>query len=421
MSEILVNQLKTAAGQSTLQFDSTGDVLLSTGRLGRVGGSTITVDSDGTLTTTNISVSSGITLPAGAIDSDAIGSGAVSANKIASGAVEGAMTTQFGRRNLIINGAMQVAQRGTSTSSYTSDGYSVCDRWMYRVSSLGTWTISKDTSVVPSGFGSSTKWQCTTADASPAAGDTLTFSQRLEGQDLQQLKKGLASAEQVTLSFWVRSSKTGTYIVELYDADNTRQISKSYTIDSADTWEYKTITYAGDTTGQLANDNGRSLDVNFWLGSGTNFTSGTLATSWASVTNANRAVGQVNLGDSASNNWYITGIQLEVGSVATPFERRSYGEELTACQRYYYEYSSKHVAFGFATQANQWMYVRFTFPTTMRSAPSVTYNQGSVTGSSNSASPSSVTDDSFYWQLKASTGNNDIAAAGTSLTASAEL
>ena len=396
-----------------------------------VSGTTLTFSSAPATGTNNIYVIyRGATIATAQVIPD---DGSVTNAKMASGAAlanvgTGNITADYlnighigGRRNLIINGAMQVAQRGTSTSSYTSDGYSVCDRWMYRVSSLGTWTISKDTSVVPSGFGSSTKWQCTTADASPAAGDTLTFSQRLEGQDLQQLKKGLASAEQVTLSFWVRSSKTGTYIVELYDADNTRHISKSYTIDSADTWEYKTITYAGDTTGQLANDNGRSLDVNFWLGSGTNFTSGTLATSWASVTNANRAVGQVNLGDSASNNWYITGIQLEVGSVATPFERRSYGEELTACQRYYYEYSSKHVAFGFATQANQWMYVRFTFPTTMRSAPSVTYNQGSVTGSSNSASPSSVTDDSFYWQLKASTGNNDIAAAGTSLTASAEL
>jgi hypothetical protein len=244
-----------------------------------------------------------------------------------------------GRRNLIINGAMNVAQRGTSTSSYTADGYSVCDRWMYRVSGLGTWTISQDSST-PNGFGNSTKWDCTAADASPAVGDTLVFSQRLEGQDLQQLKKGLSDAENVTLSFYVNSVKTGTYIVELYDADNTRHISKSYTIDVANTWEYKTITFEGDTSGAFSDDNGRSLDINFWLGSGTNFTSGTLATSWASVTNANRAVGQVNLGDSTDNNFFITGVQMEVGSVATPFEHRSVGEELQLCRRYFQDLCS---------------------------------------------------------------------------------
>jgi hypothetical protein len=211
-------------------------------------------------------------------------------------------------RNIVINGAMNVVQRGTSTSSYTADGYSVCDRWMYTVSGLGTWTISQDSST-PNGFGNSTKWDCTTADASPAVGDTLMLSQRLEGQDLQQLKKGLSDAENVTLSFYVNSVKTGTYILELYDADNTRHISKSYTINVANTWEYKTITFEGDTSGAFDNDNARSLDINFWLGSGTNFTSGTLATSWASVTSANRAVGQVNLGDSTDNNFFITGVQ----------------------------------------------------------------------------------------------------------------
>ena len=245
-----------------------------------------------------------------------------------------ASETALSNRNIVINGAMQVAQRSASTSSYAADGYSVCDRWMYRVSSLGTWTISQDSNT-PNGFGNSTKWDCTTADASPAVGDTIMFSQRLEGQDLQQLKKGLSDAENVTLSFYVNSVKTGTYIVELYDVDNTRHISKSYTISSADTWEYKTITFEGDTSGAFGDDNARSLDINFWLGSGTNFTSGTLATSWASVTSANRAVGQVNLGDNTSNDWRITGVQMEVGPVATPFEHRSYGQELALCQRYY--------------------------------------------------------------------------------------
>jgi len=278
-----------------------------------------------------------------------------------------ASETALSNRNVVINGAMQVAQRSASTSSYAADGYSVCDRWMYRVSSLGAWTISQDSNT-PNGFGNSTKWDCTTADASPAVGDTLMFSQRLEGQDLQQLKKGLSDAENVTLSFYVNSVKTGTYIVELYDVDNTRHISKSYTISSADTWEYKTITFEGDTSGAFGDDNARSLDINFWLGSGTNFTSGTLATSWASVTSANRAVGQVNLGDNTSNDWRITGVQLEVGTVATPFEHRSFGQELALCQRYYLESRIPYLI----SQANAENDSSTVFPSTMRAAPTVT-------------------------------------------------
>ena len=241
-----------------------------------------------------------------------------------------------GRRNLIINGAMQVAQRGTSSTSITSGGYKTVDRWTLEYSSLGTWTQSQSTDVPSgSGFAYSLKMDCTTADASPSAGDRLIVNQRLEGQDLQQLAKGTSSAKKLTVSFWVKSSKTGTYIFELYDGDNTRQVSKSYTIDSANTWEQKTITIDGDTSGAFTNDANLSLYVQWWLGSGTTFTSGTLNTSWASATNANRAVGQVNLADDTANDWYITGVQLEVGTVATPFEHRSYGEELQLCSRYY--------------------------------------------------------------------------------------
>jgi hypothetical protein len=151
---------------------------------------------------------------------------------------------------------------------------------------------------------------------------------------LQYLKKGTSSAESTTLSFWVRSNKTGTYIAELYDADNTRSISKSYTISSADTWEKKTITYDGDTTGALDNNNALSLSINFWLGAGTDYTSGTLATSWASATNANRAVGQVNLADNTSNEWYITGVQLEAGTSASDFEFLPHDINLSRCERY---------------------------------------------------------------------------------------
>ena len=239
-------------------------------------------------------------------------------------------------RNIIINGDMSIAQRATSASSITSSGYHTVDRWRPTISSAGTWTISQSTDVpTGQGFGYSQKFDCTTADASLSAGDYVVLQQRIEGQNLQYLKKGTSSAESTTLSFWVYATKTGTNIVELYDNDNTRQISKSYTISSSNTWEKKTVTFAGDTSGAFGNDNARSLDVRWWLGAGSNYTSGTLSTTWTSSTNANRAVGQVNHADNTSNNFYITGVQLEAGTTASDFEFLPYDVNLQRCQRYY--------------------------------------------------------------------------------------
>lgn len=236
-----------------------------------------------------------------------------------------------GRRNIIINGAMQVAQRGTSFSlSGTADTF-ITDRFLISNSDTGAWTASQSTDS-PTGFSNSLKMDCTTADTSPTF---LSLMTRFEGQDLQHLKKGTSSAEKTTLSFFVKSNKTGTYIAELRDIDNNRTIGKAYTISSADTWEQKIITFDGDTTGAFDNDNGNSLQIIWYLAVGSVYNSGTLATSWGSRVNANTAVGQVNLADSTDNEWYITGIQLEVGSQATPFEHRSFAEELALCQRYF--------------------------------------------------------------------------------------
>jgi hypothetical protein len=241
-----------------------------------------------------------------------------------------------GMKNIIINGDMSIAQRSTSVAGITGQGYNTIDRFETHASSLGTWTQSQSTDVpTGQGFATSLKMDCTTADASPSAGDFLYVRQKVEGQNLQYLKKGSSSAESTTLSFWVRSNKTGTYIAELYDIDNNRTISNSYTISLADTWEKKTLTYAGDTTGALDNVNSRSLDVAFWLGAGTTYTSGTLQTSWGSQTNANRAVGQVNLADDTANDWYITGVQLEAGTTASDFEFLPVDVNLQRCQRYY--------------------------------------------------------------------------------------
>ena len=241
-----------------------------------------------------------------------------------------------GRRNILYNGAMQVAQRGTSFTSIggTAGVYSL-DRMRYGFTmNSGRFTITQSTDS-PNGFANSLKVDITTAESSLNASSGAAFSQFLEGQDVQQFKKGTSDAEEYSLSFHVKSNVTGTYIVELFDNDNTRQVSKSYTIDSANTWERKTITFPADTTGAFDNDNASSLFVQWFLASGTDRTSGTLNTSWASSTNANRAVGQANLFSSTDNEWYITGMQLEVGSTATPFEHRSFGEEFSLCSRYY--------------------------------------------------------------------------------------
>ena len=279
-------------------------------------------------------------------------------------------------KNIIINGDMSIAQRSASVSSITSDNaIHTLDRYRTRLTTLGTWTQSQSTTV-PSGqgFAKSLKMDCTTADASPAAGDRLFITQRIEGQNLQYLKKGTSNAQSLTLSFWVRSNKTGTYICELYDQNNSRHINKSYTISVADTWEKKTITYDGDTTGAFTNDNGNSLECAWWLGAGTTYTSGTLQTSWGSGTNANRAVGQVNLADSTSNDWYITGVQLEAGSVASDFEFLPVDVNLQRCQRYYYRINPNSTSGSIGSAAYYISTAVFTmleFPTSMRTSPSL--------------------------------------------------
>ena len=302
----------------------------------------------------------------------------VTSAKVASGVLQ----TNF--RNIIINGDMSIAQRGTSTSSITGNGYHTIDRYKTNLSSAGTWTQSRSTTApTDQGFATSLKMDCTTADGSLSASDYLYIEQNIEGQFLQYLKKGTSSAESTTLSFWVRSNKTGTYIASIKDNDNTRMINQSYTISSADTWEKKTITFAGDTTGTLGNDNATSFRLILWLAAGSDYTSGTLSTSWESQTNANLAVGQVNLADSTSNEWNITGVQLEAGTSASDFEFLPKDVNLTRCQRYFQKSYDLDTTPGTATDTGVYWTggssdsgnnVSFlpSYKTTMRSSPSVT-------------------------------------------------
>jgi hypothetical protein len=243
-----------------------------------------------------------------------------------------------GMKNIVINGDMSLAQRSTSVASITVDGYYTCDRWNVGIDSFGTWTQSQS-SDVPSGYGFATslKMDCTTAQASPASSSVILLEQKFEGQNLQYLKYGTANAEQVTLSFWHKHTKTGTNIVELLDADNSDAVSGSYTQSVSNTWEQATITFPAKTSGALDNNNAVSLRLRFIMGSGTDNTSGTLATTWVdTIVNADRYVGQVNNADSTSNDFIITGVQLEAGTTASDFEFLPVDVNLARCQRYYY-------------------------------------------------------------------------------------
>ena len=292
----------------------------------------------------------------------------------------------FGRRNLFINGDMQVAQRGTSATGKTATGFYTVDRWEFVASSAGTWTISQDTTVpTGGGFTTSQKLDCTTADGSLDAGNYLIWRQKIEGINLQHLKFGTSSAEKLTLSFWVRSAKTGTYIVEFYNNNSggIRRQSQSYTISSADTWEKKTITIDGDTATAFEYTNDGELLMYWWLAAGSTYQGGTLQTSWA-TNNANntRAQGQVNLADSTSNDWYITGVQLEVGDNATPFEHRPYNQELIECRRYFERKQAKLNVFLFIGQAynTTGAYGTFDYQVEKRADPSISIS-GEGTGS----------------------------------------
>jgi len=241
-----------------------------------------------------------------------------------------------GRKNIIINGAMQVAQRSASVTGIgASAGYFTLDRWkISTAASAGRLTMTQ-TADGPSGFANCLKLDCTTADTSIAAGENLFIQHRFEGQDLQQIKKGTSDAESITLSFYIKANAVFTFGVELLDIDNTRQITKLF--DTTTDWVRHTITFPADTTGAFDDNNARSLDINFHLHGGSNTTSGTLNTaSWASTTNANRAAGIDSFYSNTNNNFFLTGVQMEIGSQATNFEHRSFGEESLLCQRYFF-------------------------------------------------------------------------------------
>jgi len=287
-------------------------------------------------------------------------------------------------RNIIINGDMSIAQRGTSQASISSGtSYYTIDRYKTQVVNAGTWTQSQSTDV-PSGqgFGYSLKMDCTTADTSLGADDFLVVQQVAEAQNLQYLKYGTSNAESITMSFWVKSNKTGTYSIWLFADDNNKTISAPYTISSADTWEKKTITFVGDTISSITNDNDQGIRVYFVLAAGSNWTSGTTPTTWQSDSKSIRAPEQtVNLADSTDNEWYITGVQLEAGTTASDFEFLPVDVNLQRCQRYFQSIGGVNdasIASGM-TQNSSGSTFTIHYITTMRSAPTHAVNDLNIT------------------------------------------
>ncbi len=299
---------------------------------------------------------------------------------------------------LIINGDMAVAQRNTSVTGITDDGYKLCDRWYEYLSSLGTYTFAQEAqtsgNAFDNGFRTAFRIDCTTADASPSASDEFWWGMKFEGQDLQLIKKGTSNAQKLTLAFWVKSNKTGVGQVNFRDTDNSRMCSGTYTISVANTWEHKIINIAADTTGSFNNDNAESLQIQWYLDSGSNYEGGTAPTAWEADSATDRnASGTLNIGDNTANDWSITGVQLEVGeytsSTLPPFQHESFGDNKQRCMRYYQNSYKSGNALTSTTGNNAIIVTSWNdgncpfpnmFPVPMRDEPTVTLRpRGSTT------------------------------------------
>ena len=302
-------------------------------------------------------------------------------------------TAVHGFRNLIINGAMQIYQRGAGT---LASGQFGPDRFEWGTANLdnlaGTLTQDSD---APDNFSSSLKITVTTAETSIASDEYAYLHQRIEAQNLQGLGYGTSSAKQVTLSFWVKSSVTGTFAVGLYKGDNTVQIhNKTYTINSAGTWEYKTVTFSANTLsgGAIDNDSGIGLYVSWHLGAGSTYKGTSSSSGWISYVSSSWADGQDTDAVLTTTNatWQITGVQLEVGSEPTPFEHRSYADELFRCERYLQQWGVK----GSDNHAYaMWVYVSnnvsnfINLKQQMRTVPTITIFGSPVNTSAGSVGP----------------------------------
>jgi len=277
-----------------------------------------------------------------------------------------------GRRNIAYNGAMQISQRGTSATGVgdTNGVYPTVDRFIFEAgNTAGRLTMTQETISDLNGFTKAIKLACTTADTSIAADEFLMLGQRFEGQDLQQLKKGTSDAEKVTVSFYVKGNANATYTLELRDNDNSRSNSQEFSVTTS--WNRVSMTFDGDTSGALDNDNALSLKCNIWLHGGSTYTGGThTSNTWHGTNNQRVGDNQTSFFDSTDRTFFVTGWQMEVGEQATPFEHRSFGEELALCQRYYTKIRTGWSGDATNTEAYRAFYQN---PVEMRATPTATW------------------------------------------------
>ena len=340
-------------------------------------------------------------------------------------------------RNRVINGSMTVDQRNAGASvTYGSAAVGV-DRFVLEKVNLSTLVATlQQVSDGPAGFDKSIKTTITTAQASAPNSSMVGCDQRIEGFNWADMAFGTASAKTFTMSFWVKSSVIGTYPVSFFNAAVNRAYLATYSISSANTWEYKTITIPGDTSGTWNTTNGIGLGFQMLLGGGTD-SNGT-AGSWGS-TYKGRTSACVDLNATLNATWQVTGIQIEAGSVATPFERRSYGQELALCQRYYYfignDGTNAAIGSGFTTGTTGFVYGAL--PVEMRTAPTISYTgtlsdlnftHTGVSAAANSLTNQGTGRKSYAISLGSATGTTNLAgiyarvtSASTALTFSAEL
>jgi hypothetical protein len=292
----------------------------------------------------------------------------------------------FSFKNRILNGDMRIDQRNAGASVTANDEIFGVDRWKFRVSQSSKLTAQQNAGSVTSAVGFINYLGVTSSSAfSSAASDFFNLQQLIEGLNFSDLGWGSSDAKSITISFFVRSSLTGTFSLSVCNSAANRNYIATYTVSSADTWEQKTITIAGDTTGTWLTTNGIGAQLRFDLGSGSNF-NGT-AGSWGS-SNLLRTSGSQSVVGTNGATFYITGVQLEVGSVATPFERRPYGMELMLCQRYFAKMqndgSGANVSLGVGTQTTTTdAYINIKYPVTMRSEPTVAISNTEVTDFTN--------------------------------------
>ena len=317
-----------------------------------------------------------------------------------------------GRRNIIINGAMQVAQRATSSTSISTSGYYTVDRFQIFMGNTNGRVTASQVADVHDGFANALKLECTTADTSIASNEFFGVQTKIEGQDVQQFKKGSSDAESITVSFYVKGNASATFAVELFDNDNSRQASQLFSVTTD--WTRVTKTFTPDTTGAFDDNNEASLLLAFWLHGGSNFTSGTLSSTFVSSNNVNRAAGISSFFDSTDRTFFITGVQVEVGEQVTPFEHRSVGEELALCQRYYYQSPiyTDYPAFNYAGNGITCV----PLAVHMRASPTITDETGSTyyeAGSGRSYSPSDAGSSTEWVRVRGTVSGGTSGYAGT--------